>query len=307
MLDYKIVDAKDKDIDILISIKSVTMIDNEMDKVLSPVEKNKIKKNIQKNIELNYEKYKIIYFKNEIIGAYVVLPYENGYMIDELYIFENYRNKKVGNSIVESLKQQYTLLYVWVYKNNFRAINFFKKLGFIIQSEGRTLILKCDNVYELLMDEMSKIKIGYKSKTGKIHSSFKNDFKANFYLQSPKQLLQSKVGTCFEQVELERELLSKLGIDSRTYLLYYPDNEMDIAHSFIIYKDTQNYYWFEHSWIKYRGLHVYNTKQELLEDVLKKFIETIPTGSLDSLRLYLYNRPKYGISYSKFFIHCINS
>ena len=39
MLDYKIVDAKDKDVDILTSIKLVTMIDDEMDKVLSYNEK----------------------------------------------------------------------------------------------------------------------------------------------------------------------------------------------------------------------------------------------------------------------------
>ena len=35
MLDYKIVDAKDKDVDILTSIKLVTMIDDEMDKAIS--------------------------------------------------------------------------------------------------------------------------------------------------------------------------------------------------------------------------------------------------------------------------------
>ena len=35
MLEYKIVRAKDKDSEILTSIKLVTMIDNEMDKALS--------------------------------------------------------------------------------------------------------------------------------------------------------------------------------------------------------------------------------------------------------------------------------
>jgi uncharacterized membrane protein YfhO len=40
VIDYKIVDAKEKDVDILTSIKLVTMIDDEMDKVLSPEEKS---------------------------------------------------------------------------------------------------------------------------------------------------------------------------------------------------------------------------------------------------------------------------
>ena len=46
MLDYKIVDAKDKDVEIITSMKLVTMIDDEMDKVLSYNEKEKIKKRL---------------------------------------------------------------------------------------------------------------------------------------------------------------------------------------------------------------------------------------------------------------------
>ena len=42
MLDYKIVDAKDKDVEIITSMKLVTMIDDEMDKILSYAEKEKI-------------------------------------------------------------------------------------------------------------------------------------------------------------------------------------------------------------------------------------------------------------------------
>ena len=57
MLDYKVVDAKEKDIDILTSIKLVTMIDDEMDKVLSYAEKSKIRKSVDKNIERTCELY----------------------------------------------------------------------------------------------------------------------------------------------------------------------------------------------------------------------------------------------------------
>ena len=54
MLDYKVVDAKDKDVDILTSIKLVTMIDDEMDKVLSYTEKTKIRKSVDKTLFLLY-------------------------------------------------------------------------------------------------------------------------------------------------------------------------------------------------------------------------------------------------------------
>ena len=56
MLDLKVVSAKDKDLDILTSMKLVTMIDDDMDKKLSFTEKNKIKKSINQNVELNCSK-----------------------------------------------------------------------------------------------------------------------------------------------------------------------------------------------------------------------------------------------------------
>ena len=54
MLSYNIVDADEKDIEILTSIKSVTMIDDVMDEKLSYNEKTKIKQSIAQNIKENY-------------------------------------------------------------------------------------------------------------------------------------------------------------------------------------------------------------------------------------------------------------
>ncbi len=307
MLEYREVDAKEKDIDILTSIKLVTMIDDEMDVALSYAEKDKIKRNIQKNIELTYDKYKMIYIDNTIVGAYAVLPYEDGSMIDQIYIFDDYRCHNIGKRIVEKLKKEITILYVWVYKSNKRAIKFFQRLGFLAESTGRTLIMKCDNIYEHMMDKMEGIKLGYRDQEGRYIASFDSDFKDNFYLQRPVQLLASKVGTCFDQVELERELLSSYGVESRTYLLTYPDDKYDIAHSFLIYKDNKHYYWVENSWYKYKGLHIYDSKNDLLEDVMHKFVQTIDDGRISEVKLYMYDKPVFGTNYIKFFKHCLNS
>lgn len=306
MLEYKLIDAKDKDIDILTSIKLVTMIDDEMDKALSYVEKNKIKKNIQKNIEITCDKYKIIYVGNKIAGAYVAMPYEEGYMIDEIYLFEEFRNNGIGTDIITKLKDEYNSLYVWVYKNNKDAVRFFKRMGFLIINNGRTLIMKSDNVYESIKSKLDEIKLGYRDKNGLYHVNFKDNFKEMFYLQSPRQLAESKVGSCFDQVEYEREIVSKLGVDSRTYFILYPDNEYDMSHTFLIYKDSKKYYWVENAWLKYKGLHMYDNKKDLLDDVLKKFVSTIPDGEMSKVKLYMYEKPRMGISYSKFLSNCIN-
>lgn len=307
MLEYKIVRAKDKDSEILTSIKLVTMIDNEMDKALSYQEKEKIKKNVAKNIELNCEEYRIIYIGKKIAGAYLTLPFEDGIIIDELYLFPEYRNEGIGTSIINRIIKTEDNLYIWVYKNNVAAVRLFERLGFITINSGRTMIMKYDKVYVNIKDKLEGIRLGYRDKEDNKYIGFDANFKETFYLQSPKQLLESKIGSCFDQVELERELISKLDVDCRTYFISYPDDDYDMSHAFLIYKDSKKYYWVENAWMKYKGLHVYDSKEDLFDDVLDKFVKTIPNGDFKKVKLYLYERPRFGISYSKFVNNCMSN
>lgn len=307
MLDYKIVDAKDKDSDILTSIKLVTMIDDEMDKILSYNEKEKIRKSVVKNIEMTCEQYKIIYVGKKIAGAYVVMPYEDGFIIDEIYLFKEFRNQGIGTEIINRIKKEYPIIYLWVYKNNKKAIRLFTKLGFFVISDGRTLIMKCNYVYYEIKDKLAELKLGYRDREGNFYAGFKNNFKESFYLQSPKQLAESKIGTCFEQVEYERDLISKMNVELRTYFINYPCDNYDMSHAFLIYKDNQKYYWLENAWVKYKGVHIYDSKEQLFLDVLTKFVATIPNGEFKKVRLYMYEKPRFGINYAKFLSNCISN
>ena len=307
MLDYKIVDAKDKDSDILTSIKLVTMIDDEMDKILSYNEKEKIRKSVVKNIEMTCEQYKIIYVGKKIAGAYVVMPYEDGFIIDEIYLFKEFRNQGIGTEIINRIKKEYPIIYLWVYKNNEKAIRLFTKLGFFVISDGRTLIMKCNYVYYEIKDKLAELKLGYRDREGNFYVGFKNNFKELFYLQSPKQLAESKIGTCFEQVEYERDLISKMNVELRTYFINYPCDNYDMSHAFLIYKDNQKYYWLENAWVKYKGVHIYDSKEQLFLDVLTKFVATIPNGEFKKVRLYMYEKPRFGINYTKFLSNCISN
>ncbi len=306
MIDYKIVDAKEKDVDILTSIKLVTMIDDEMDKVLSPEEKSKIRKSVDKNIDRTCELYKVIYVDNKIAGAYLVLPYDDGHIIDEIYLFEEFRNKGIGTRIINDLIKEYKTLYIWVYRNNKNALRLFERLDFMLINKGRTMILKYDGVYQDIKENISDIKLGYKDKDGNLCSGFNVDFKEKYYLQTPKSLLETKVGLCFDQVELERELVTKLGVDCRTYFLTYPDDKMEYSHAFLIYKDSQKYYWIENAWMKYKGLHMYDSKDDLFDDILKKFVRTIKLGDIRKVKMFMFEKPRAGINYSKYVAHCIN-
>lgn len=307
MLDYKLVDAQFKDSDILVSIKLVTMIDDEMDKVLSHAEKTKIRKSIDMNVERTCESYKIIYVGKKIAGAYLTLPYDDGVIIDEIYLFKEFRNNGIGTDIIKKIQKENPDLYVWVYKNNKDAIRLFERLGFRTITNGRTQIMKYDKVYMNVRNKLEEIKLGYRDKNGNLFSGFKTDFKESFYLQNPKQLLESKIGCCFDQVELERELVTKLDVECRSCFMIYPDDNVDYAHAFLIYKDSKKYYWLENAWVKYKGVHVYDTKEELFLDVIQKFTATINDSDAKKIKMYMYDKPRFGINYVKLLSHFINS
>ena len=305
MIDYKVCNARQKDIELLTSIKMVTMLDDELDKKLSFDEKEKIKNNIVLNIEQNYKNYRIIYVDQEIAGAYAVIPYEDGQMIDEIYLFEEYRNKGIGSDIITNLVVNCRYLYVWINKNNIDAIRLFERLCFKKVSSGRTLIYRYDYIENKVLNNLD-IKYGYRDKNGKCFIEPNKNFKEDYYLQSPKDVINSKMGYVFDQVELERFLLDSIGIDNRSYFMIYNSSDNEMSHSFIVFKDYNKYYWLENSWIKYRGVHEYEDKEELLDDVIKKFISTIKDGDINKLRLYQFNKPNYGINYNKYVKNCLN-
>jgi hypothetical protein len=249
----------------------------------------------------------MIYVDKVCAGAYTTINYLDGEMIDQIYLFKEYRNKGIGTKIINKLKKKVKNLYVWVYVNNKDAIRLFRNLGFITASDGgRTIILKYDSINSGVMQEMEHIKIGYVDKNGKRYLNPTVRFRDEYYLQSGKEVLESGIGLCFDQVELERELVSKLDVECRTYFITYPDDKMDYSHSFLIYKDAKKYYWIENAWLKYRGLHMYDSKDDLFDDVLSKFVRTIPDGDVKRIKMYMFDKPRAGINYTKYLSHCLN-
>ena len=71
----------------------------------------------------------------------------------------------------------------------------------------------------------------------------------------------------------------------------------------IFLTDTNNgkYYWFEHAFADYRGIHEYNSLKDLLCDVSEKFINDIENPILDKIKIYCYPKPTYHMSVLEFF------
>ena len=65
---------------------------------------------------------------------------------------------------------------------------------------------------EEIMTLMDSINYGWVDNKGCIHKEVDDNFASSYILQSPKEVLNSKVGVCWDQVEFRKILFCKYGI-----------------------------------------------------------------------------------------------
>ena len=159
-----------------------------------------------------------------------------------------------------------------------------------------------------IMNILNDIEYGFKDENGNnlINSErWDKDFYKFYYLLSPEELLLSKCGVCWDQVELERKLFNDANINYETFFIYIDDNEILPSHTFLTFQLNGKYYWFEHSWDDMKGIHEYDNIKTLLNDVKTKFIDS-KKDDIDNIfnyevYLYKYHKPKYHISCDEFY------
>lgn len=159
---------------------------------------------------------------------------------------------------------------------------------------------------EELNKYMDCIEYGFMSKKdGRIdskHKKFDDEkyFYKHYYLQSPGKLLESKLGVCWDQTELERLWFNYKGINNTVVYIEILDGKDIPSHTFLIYETEEDYRWFEHSWGQFRGIHSFKTLKDLFTTVItnhQKFNND--TESPVNVKL-LPNAPSYGISCNQF-------
>lgn len=98
----------------------------------------RIKKYIDEHIPLEISGYKMVICDGKKIGCCFVCDKDDGVILDEIFIEEGYRNKGIGSDIIKKILENNEIVYLWVYKENFKAIRLYKKLGFGIIEETKT-------------------------------------------------------------------------------------------------------------------------------------------------------------------------
>ena len=91
--------------------------------------------------------------------------------------------------------------------------------------------------------------------------------------KTAEEVLETKKGHCAEQSYLEKEVLNELGYESFLVMVKENNSEKEYgaegsAHVLLVYKDEDDKFcWFEHSMQHSRGIHKYDSLEELLQSV----------------------------------------
>ena len=135
MIRYILVKAAKKDIPRLIKYKKDIIYMYNKD--LSEDEKNKINEYVTNSVSEMCKDYYNIVLDDKIIGSILLKDIQEGKLIDEIYIEKEFRNNGIGTDIIMKVvkKSNNKNIYLWVYKENIKAVSLYKRLGFKIIDE----------------------------------------------------------------------------------------------------------------------------------------------------------------------------
>lgn len=94
------------------------------------------------------------------------------------------------------------------------------------------------------------IKYGYITKDRIVTPGENAYFVNHWELQQNDTLLETKVGMCYDFVELERYFFDKKKIESRTFCI----SAKEKSHTFLVFKLEKDWYWFECAWGPFLGI-----------------------------------------------------
>ena len=132
-MNYKLIKSSNNDIDKLIEYKKSTIY--EYANNLQDDEIKKINNYVKNTVPELLDNYSSIIVDNKTVGCLLVTTEEDGVLLDEIFIEEEYRNKGIGTNVIKNVLKNNNVVYLWVYKENKRAISLYKRVGFEIINE----------------------------------------------------------------------------------------------------------------------------------------------------------------------------
>ena len=130
---YELIKSSKNDITKLIEYKKINIFDYATN--LTDEDKIEINNYVSNNIPKLLNDYKSIIINEKVIGCVLFTKIDEGLLLDEIYIEEEYRNNGIGTDIIKNVINKNDDVYLWVYKQNIKAISLYKRLDFKIIDE----------------------------------------------------------------------------------------------------------------------------------------------------------------------------
>ncbi|MBQ9318466.1 MAG: hypothetical protein IJR82_02410 [Bacilli bacterium] len=152
-----------------------------------------------------------------------------------------------------------------------------------------------------LLKIMSEFDYKWMDKNGNFHDDITPNMYEEYSLMNPEEVLKYKCGICVDQTEFERDWFSKHNFKHKVMTIQIIREDTAPGHTFLIYKDNNKYYWFENAWYDERGIHEYNSYEELIEDIKHKFIaqNNIQDNEMHNLEIFESKKYPYHLSYEE--------
>ncbi len=237
--------------------------------------------------------------RNELMSLVETISLKYGYIIckcrlvDCIYMTKEYVEDIKKNNYKEYICGEYSEgRYAWILED-------VEVLDDPIKANGQLGIWDYYDI-EDIKNIMNGISYGSIDRESKLICDNITD---NYRLMRPQEVIKYKVGLCFDQVELLRNFFRKLDVDFCTYFIRYYGKDITPSHTFLVFYENDKVYWFENAFLKYKGIHEYNSLESLLKDVVDKFMNSINESNLDNLVIYQYTKPRYGMDVDEFFSH----
>lgn len=157
-----------------------------------------------------------------------------------------------------------------------------------------------------ILNKMKEISYGWIDKYNMLHRhSKRNFFLENYQFMSIEQILNSKVGTCFEQTSLVKYYLDQENIENYTYIIIYNDPDKIARHTVCIAHAEGKYYLMDSSWLVNAKQTVYANFEDILIDIIKHYPKIYKIDDFDKnlIEIYEYDNPTPGMNYFEFSEH----
>ena len=156
-----------------------------------------------------------------------------------------------------------------------------------------------------VFNKTKDIEYGWFDQKGQRHHHISEGLGKFFKFQSPEQLEKSRIGICWETVELNRKLLEEKNIKSKSYFVVIPHGKF-FSHTLLVVEYNNKVYWIESSLKDHKGIHEYDSLEELFSFMIENF--NIFTGGeeykKEDIRICESTSPKEGSGSVHFYFHC---